>query len=211
MSHSCNNTCSTLPRANPNTAPVFGASPMAEAGKLIFVIAGPPTAKATIAPYLKNVMGRSVIDMGIDVSKSSLLKIAGNICVVSFMEVISEAHVFAEKTGLGSEILEQMLGDMFGPVVESYSKRLTSGNYAPSPGGKAGFDVALAIKDAKHALNCADAAGSRLEVSEIALAHMEKAQTLQPQRPLDSSAMYGTLRADAGLDFFTDLCKARDS
>lgn len=50
---------------------------MAEAGKLIFVTAGPESATAKIAPYLKDVMGRSVIPMGADVSKSSLLKIAG--------------------------------------------------------------------------------------------------------------------------------------
>lgn len=192
-------------------APVFGASPMAEAGKLIFVTAGPEAATTKIAPYLKGVMGRSVIPMGTEVSKSSLLKIAGNICVVSFMEVISEAHVFAEKTGLGSAILETMIGDMFGPVLESYSKRLTTGAYAPEANGKAGFDVSLAIKDARHALKCAETAGARLQVSEVALENMTTATTLQKGRPLDSSSMYGTIRHDAGLDFFTDLCKERDS
>lgn len=194
-------------------APVFGAAPMAAAGKLIFVVAGPSAATKKISPYIKDVMGRSIIDMGEDVSKSALLKIAGNICVVSFMEVLSEAHVFAEKTGLGCEILETMVGDMFGPVLESYSKRLTTGNYAPAPGGKAGFDVALAMKDARHALNCAKAAGTRLEVSEVALKHMEEARAFVPEseRPLDSSAMYGTIRRDAGLDFLTDLCKKRDA
>jgi 3-hydroxyisobutyrate dehydrogenase-like beta-hydroxyacid dehydrogenase len=181
---------------------------VAEAGKLIFVIAGPASAREAIAPYLKGVMGRSVIDMGENVSKSSLLKIAGNICVVSFMEVIAEAHVFAEKTGLGSAVLEQMLGDNFGPVIESYSKRLTTGAYAPS--GRAGFDVALAIKDARHALNCASEVGTRLEVSEVALRNMETAQKLQAGKPLDSSSMYGTIRVDAGLDFYTELCKKRD-
>ncbi|KAI1370857.1 6-phosphogluconate dehydrogenase [Hypoxylon crocopeplum] len=191
-------------------APVFGASPMAEAGKLIFVTAGPSSATKRIAPYLDNVMGRSVIDMGEEVTKSSLLKIAGNICVISFMEVISEAHIFAEKTGLGSPILEQMLGDMFGPVIESYSKRITTGRYAPAPDEKAGFDVSLAIKDARHALNCAKSAGTRLEVSEVALRHMETSQKLHGDRPLDSSSMYGAIRTEAGLDFFTDLCKKRD-
>ncbi|KAH9219501.1 6-phosphogluconate dehydrogenase [Leptodontidium sp. 2 PMI_412] len=194
--------------------PVFGASPMAEAGKLIFVVAGPETATTRVAPYLKDVMGRSVISMGTVVSQSSLLKIAGNICVVSFMEVISEAHVFAEKTGLGSTVLETMIGDMFGPVLESYSKRLTTGAYAPEPNGKAGFDVALAMKDARHALNCAKTAGTRLEVSEIALKNMEAASKYGEEiggRPLDSSSMYGTIRRGAGLDFYTDLCKERDA
>lgn len=190
---------------------------MAEAGKLIFVTAGPETATQRIAPYLLDVMGRSVIPMGTDVSKSSLLKIAGNICVVSFMEVLSEAHVFAEKTGLGSSVLESMVGDMFGPVLLSYSKRLTTGNYAPEPNGKAGFDVELAMKDARHAKNCAAAAGARLQVSEVALDNMEKAYNSVGRgpggqgRPLDSSSMYGTIRAEAGLDFLTDLCKERDS
>lgn len=187
---------------------------MAEAGKLIFVVAGPSSATSKIAPYLKDVMGRSVISMGEVVSQSSLLKIAGNICVVSFMEVLSEAHVFAEKTGLGSTILETMIGDMFGPVLESYSKRLTTGAYAPEPNGKAGFDVSLAMKDARHALNCAKSAGTRLEVSEVALNHMEEAEKYAESiggRALDSSSMYGTIRRDAGLDFYTDLCKERDA
>lgn len=187
---------------------------MAEAGKLIFVTAGPTPAQEKLAPYLKDVMGRSVIAMGTEVSKASLLKIAGNICVVSFMEVISEAHVFAEKTGLGPEIMETMIGDMFGPVLESYSKRLTTGGYAPAPDGKAGFGVELAMKDARHALNCAKAAGTRLQVSEVALANLEKATQFGEKeggRPLDSSSMYGTIRQEAGLDFFTDLCKERDS
>lgn len=183
---------------------------MAEAGKLIFVTAGPLTATSRIAPYLDGVMGRSVIDMGTEVSKSSLLKIAGNICIVSFMEVICEAHVFAEKTGLGSAVLEKMLADMFGPVMESYSKRVTTGAYAPPLGGKAGFDVQLAIKDGKHALNCAEAAGTRLEVSEVALRHLEKARDLVNDRPLDSSAIYGAIRTEAGLHFFSELCKKRD-
>lgn len=183
---------------------------MAEAGKLIFVTAGPSSATKRIAPYLTGVMGRSVIEMGEDVTKSSLLKIAGNICVISFVEVIAEAHVFAEKTGLGSPILEQMLGDMFGSVIESYSKRITTGAYAPALDGKAGFDIALAIKDAKHALNCARSAGTSLEVSEVALRHLETAKQLQGSRPLDSTSMYGAIRTEAGLDFFTDVCKERD-
>ncbi|TQN68113.1 hypothetical protein CSHISOI_07378, partial [Colletotrichum shisoi] len=123
------------------------------AGKPIFVTAGPESATSAISLYLTGVMGRTVIPMGTDVTKSSLLKIAGNIVVVvSFMEVLSEAHVFAEKAGLGSPVLENMVLDMFGSVLESYSKRVTCGLYAPPPQDKAGFDVALAMKDLRHAL-----------------------------------------------------------
>ncbi|KZL78354.1 6-phosphogluconate dehydrogenase family protein [Colletotrichum incanum] len=192
-------------------APVFGAAPMAAAGKLIFVTAGPESATSAISLYLNGVMGRSVIPMGTNVTKSSLLKIAGNIVVVSFMEVLSEAHVFAEKTGLGSPVLENMISDMFGPVLESYSKRITSGSYAPPPDGKAGFDVALAMKDLRHALTCAKDAGTRLETCEAALRHMEKAREFEIERPLDSSSMYGAVRLEAGLDFYSAACKKRDA
>ena len=58
-------------------SPVFGASAMAAAGKLIFAMAGPTAALATIKPFVLNVMGRSIIDLGEDVRKSSMLKIAG--------------------------------------------------------------------------------------------------------------------------------------
>jgi 3-hydroxyisobutyrate dehydrogenase-like beta-hydroxyacid dehydrogenase len=58
-------------------APVFGASPVAAAGKLIFAVAGPEKAVKKISPLVLNVMGRNIIDMGQDVRKSSLLKISG--------------------------------------------------------------------------------------------------------------------------------------
>lgn len=58
-------------------SPVFGASPVAAAGKLIFSMAGAEEAIERLRPYILEVMGRSIINMGTDVSKSSLLKITG--------------------------------------------------------------------------------------------------------------------------------------
>lgn len=61
------------------SSPVFGASPMAAAGKLIFAMAGPAAAVEKLRPYIIDVMGKSIIDMGEDVRKSSLLKISGSV------------------------------------------------------------------------------------------------------------------------------------
>ncbi len=58
-------------------SPVFGASAMAAAGKLIFAVAGPKASTELVKPLILDVMGRSIIDLGKEVSKSSLLKIAG--------------------------------------------------------------------------------------------------------------------------------------
>ncbi|KAK9847657.1 hypothetical protein MYU51_018399 [Penicillium brevicompactum] len=158
------------------SAPVFGASAVAAAGKLIFAVSGPTKAVQTIKPLIIDVMGRSIIDMGEDVRKSSLLKISGNILVISFMEVIAEAQVFAEVTGIGNQQLEEFIGNMFGPVLESYSKRITTGTYAPSLDTSPGFAAALASKDMKHALSIAAGHGTRLPTLEVASSRLTAAR-----------------------------------
>lgn len=58
-------------------APVFGASPVAAEGGLLFVLAGPQDAIQVISPFLVGVMGRGAIRLGEDVKEASLLKTAG--------------------------------------------------------------------------------------------------------------------------------------
>jgi 3-hydroxyisobutyrate dehydrogenase-like beta-hydroxyacid dehydrogenase len=104
-------------------APVFGGNPIAVDGKLVFAIGGPRRATEVVKPLIQDVMGRRVIDCGEDATKSSLLKIAGNIVTVNMMEAVGEAQVFAEKTGLGTGPMEELIGEAFGPVAGGYSKR----------------------------------------------------------------------------------------
>lgn len=104
-------------------APVFGGNPIAVDGKLVFAIGGPKSATDATKPLIQDVMGRRVIDCGEDATKSSLLKIAGNIVTVNMMEAVGEAQVFAEKTGLGTGPMEELIGEAFGPVAGGYSKR----------------------------------------------------------------------------------------
>lgn len=189
-------------------------------------------------------MGRGVIELGEDVSKSSLLKTSGyvsgacglylltcdsNFITAAMMEIISEVHVFAEKTGLGSEIMEALIQENYGPLAHTMSKRLTTGAYEP-PRGKFPFLISgtgltssdekplsnlnLAIKDVGHGIACAEQAGAKLKVAEVALDHLKRAKKHADEdggRPLDSSSMYGIIRQDAGLDFETDLVKKRDA
>jgi 3-hydroxyisobutyrate dehydrogenase-like beta-hydroxyacid dehydrogenase len=53
------------------------------------------------------------------------------------MEIIAEAHVFAEKTGLGNEALESLIEQQYGSLAHTMSKRLTGGAYAPVEGNPA--------------------------------------------------------------------------
>lgn len=58
-------------------APVFGASPVARKGQLLFVIAGAEEAVQAIQPFLVGVIARGILRLGEDVTQASLLKTAG--------------------------------------------------------------------------------------------------------------------------------------
>ncbi|KAL4977360.1 NAD binding domain of 6-phosphogluconate dehydrogenase-domain-containing protein [Aspergillus desertorum] len=182
-------------------APVFGGNLIAVDGKLVFAIAGPKRASDVVKPLIQDVMGRKVIDCGEDATKSSMLKIAGNIITVSLMEAVSEAQVFAERTGLGTGVMEELIGEAFGPVAGGYSKRLTTGAYAPPLDSRPGFGVSLAIKDAKHAFDIAKENSVELPGLEVATENMVSAREYAGEC-LDSSSMYGVLRQKAGMEFW---------
>ncbi|KAH7065047.1 NAD binding domain of 6-phosphogluconate dehydrogenase-domain-containing protein [Macrophomina phaseolina] len=193
-------------------APVFGASPVAAKGQLLFILAGPKDAVEAIGPFIVGVMGRGVIRLGEDVEKSSLLKTAGNFITAGMMELVAESHVFAEKTGLCSQAMEALIEQQYGPLALSMSRRLTTGAYMPAADERPWSDLKLALKDVGHGISCAEEAGSKLEVAEVALKHLQEAKRFSDarERPLDSSSMYGVLREQAGLAFETDLVKQRD-
>lgn len=193
-------------------SPVFGASPVAAQGQLLWIVAGPNDAVERISPFLVGVMGRGVIRVGEDVRQSSMMKTAGNFITAGMMELVAEAHVLAEKTGLGSGNLEALIEQQYGPLALSMSKRLTTGAYMPPRGERPWSDLNLALKDVGHGITCADQAGAKLEVAEVALKHLKEASEFSKDqgRPLDSSSMYGVLRRQAGLSFETDHVKERD-
>lgn len=126
-----------------------------------------------------------------------------NVLVISFMEAIAEAQVFAEVTGIGNQQLEEFIGNMFGPVLESYSKRITTGAYAPPLDTSPGFAAALASKDMKHALSIAASHGIRLPTLEVASSRLASAREYAGEC-LDSSAIYGAGRMEAGLSFWSE-------
>jgi 3-hydroxyisobutyrate dehydrogenase-like beta-hydroxyacid dehydrogenase len=128
------------------------------------------------------------------------------------MEIIAEAHVLAEKSGLGSKNLEALIEQQYGPLPFSMSQRLTTGAYMPARGDRPWSDLNLAIKDVGHGIALAEQSGTKLEVAEVAIKHLTDAKKFSDskQRPLDSSSMYGILRKEAGLAFETELVKERD-
>jgi len=73
-----------------------------------------------------------VVDLsGEEPAKSSLLKCIGNVLIMTTIEQIAEAHVFAEKSGLGTKHMASLIETMFPrPPHTVYSSKMVSGDYA---------------------------------------------------------------------------------
>ncbi|KAL3465964.1 3-hydroxyisobutyrate dehydrogenase [Aspergillus heterothallicus] len=193
-------------------APVFGASPVALEGRLLFVVAGSDQPIRAIEPFLVGVIARKVLRVGEDASKATLLKTAGNFLTAGFMELVAESLVFAEKTGIGNEPLQALIEEQYGALPFAMSKRMTEGHYLPKRGDRPWSDLQLALKDVGLGVNCAEKAGASLPVAELVLKNLGEARKYgeDNERALDSSSMFGVLRENAGLDFETDVVRERD-
>lgn len=163
-------------------------------------------------PYTKGVIAKATIQLGADISKANLLKITGNAMVLGMVEIVAEALVVAEKSGLGTENLDNFIQLMFpNSPFAGYSKRMISGEYAPIPPNRPGFQVDIARKDCKHAMDIAEKCGARLEVVEIMDRHLKIAKDVGGSNmdirystvynALMISTTYGALRKEAGLKF----------
>jgi len=183
-------------------APVFGAPEAAEAGQLIAVLAGPRASVDRARPWFKGVMAGVEIDLsGEPYSKATTLKVLGNTFVFNMIEQLAEVHVVAEKSGLGTRPVHQLVDAIFGGVYTALSTRMLTGDYYRRQ--QPLFAVDLARKDVRHARAIAAAAGAELKTLEVADAHFAKVKE-QSGETGDMAGIYGAARQDAGLAFEND-------
>jgi 3-hydroxyisobutyrate dehydrogenase-like beta-hydroxyacid dehydrogenase len=179
--------------------PVFGAPAMADAGQLVCVLAGSKSSVQKALPYCKGVMGRANIDFSDQpVSKALQLKIIGNTFIIQMIEALSEGHVLAEKSGLGTENLHTFIETMFPGPYTAYSQRMMSGDYWRRE--EPLFAVDLARKDAGHALDLAKSNGTMMKAVEVGDEHLKAVKEYKGENG-DIAAIYGAVRREAGLEF----------
>jgi 3-hydroxyisobutyrate dehydrogenase-like beta-hydroxyacid dehydrogenase len=126
------------------------------------------------------------------------LKVIGNTFVLNMVETLSEGHVLAEKSGLGTDNLHHFIETMFPGPYAAYSARMLSGDYHRRE--EPLFAVDLARKDARHAMALAKAAGTRLKDVEVGEAHLEMVKKHKGEAG-DIAGIYGAVRQEAGLKF----------
>ncbi|KAL4885632.1 NAD binding domain of 6-phosphogluconate dehydrogenase-domain-containing protein [Aspergillus karnatakaensis] len=194
-------------------APVFGASPVAREGRLLVILAGLEEAVKIVEPFLVGVIARKVLRVGTEAGKASLVKTAGNFLTAGIMELIAESLVFAEKTAIPTSVMQELLGEQYGALPLTMSKRMLEGHYLPARGERPWSDLRLAVKDVGLGVDCAERVGASLPVAEVVLGNYKEAREFGEAegRELDSSAMYGVLRRRAGLGFESEVVRERDA
>ena len=116
----------------------------------------------------------------------------------SMVEVLSEGHTLAEKSGLGNDRLHQFIETMFPGPYTAYSNRLRQGDYYKRE--EPLFAVDLARKDAGHALALAKTHGVKMRDVEVADAHLADVQKHMGSKG-DIAGIFGAVRQESGLKF----------
>ncbi|KAL6712851.1 hypothetical protein ACLMJK_009563 [Lecanora helva] len=205
--------CSTIPpdatsqlaqhiqdkRASFVAMPVFGEPGMAREGNLICVPAGSESCIKRIQPYLDGVICRAVIDLsGENPAKATLLKNIGNVLIMTTIEQIAEALVFAEKSGLGTRHMKSLISTMFPrPPHTVYSSKMVNGDYAK---GESIVGVGKAKTLASRIQDLALASKTSLKSYKVAVDHLTVAEAEAGPR-CDIMGIYGAVRVESGLPF----------
>lgn len=176
-------------------APVFGRPTVAEAGKLLIVVAGPSAAVERCRPVLE-AMGDRIVVLGERAALAHVAKLAGNFLILSALEALSEVAVMVHKHGLPPrQFLEIMTSSYFdSPAYRTYSDLICKGAFEPP-----GFRLALALKDAGLVLAAAEGARAPMPLASLVRDHLLSAMA-RGYGELDMTALSLVIAQEGGLE-----------
>ncbi|KAI0132369.1 6-phosphogluconate dehydrogenase 2 [Xylariales sp. AK1849] len=184
-------------------SPVFGAPPAADAGQLIFVLAGPKKSIDKLRPYTTGVMGKGEIPLDDKpYGTASKLKLIGNTFVLNMVSQLAEGFTLAEKLEVGTAPLKQFIDGLFGGVYSAYGDRMLKGTYHKME--EPLFSADNAIKDAGHAEDLAKAAGMEVRHAGVAKGYLQDVASHVGGSKGDIAGIYGAARMRAGLKYEND-------
>ncbi|MET0285923.1 MAG: NAD(P)-dependent oxidoreductase [Polyangiales bacterium] len=151
--------------------PVFGRPEAAAAGELALVLAGPPSAIASVRPVLSAISKTQRV-LGERAEHANLFKIAGNFMIASTIETIGEAYSLLRKGGVDpAQFYELLASTIFAsPVFKNYGKLILDGKFEP-----AGFKLPLGLKDVNLAREAATQLAGALPIAELLEARFAQA------------------------------------
>ena len=143
-------------------APVFGNPDAATARQLFIVVAGVPADVERCRPLFGN-LGQQIFIVGADPAQANLVKLLGNMMMVTTLEMLGETVALLRKRGLDPKLFVDLLTNtMFGGRAHRiYGNRIVAQSYAP------GFALPLALKDVRLAL--AEAEHARAPMPSVSI------------------------------------------
>lgn len=140
-------------------APVSGNPGVVRAGNLAFIVSGPPGAVDRAEPILRAV-GRTIHVVG-DTEQARVVKLAINLIIAGLAQLMSEALVLGEASGVSRAALLETMGDsaVGAPFVKYKTEPLLQDDYSAT------FTTNLMEKDIDLVLEAAEDAGVRLPLA----------------------------------------------
>jgi 3-hydroxyisobutyrate dehydrogenase-like beta-hydroxyacid dehydrogenase len=140
-------------------APVSGNPGVVRAGNLAFIVSGPRTAFERAEPVLLAI-GPSIHVVG-DAEQARVVKLAINLVIAGLAQLMSEALVLGEASGVSRAALLETMGDSAAgaPFVKYKTEPLLHDDYSAT------FTTNLMEKDIDLVLEAAEAAGVRLPLA----------------------------------------------
>jgi len=141
-------------------APVSGNPSVVRAGNLSFIVSGPREALERAKPVLRAI-GPTIHDVG-DGEQARVVKLAINLVIAGLAQLMAEALVLAEASGVSREALLRTMGDSAAgaPFVKYKTEPLLRDDYSAT------FTTRLMEKDVDLVLEAAETAGVRLPLTE---------------------------------------------
>ncbi|ORY29426.1 6-phosphogluconate dehydrogenase C-terminal domain-like protein [Rhizoclosmatium globosum] len=174
------------------SAPVFGRPDAAAAKMLVAVLAGgSETEKNHVAKYLEYTT-RKITRLGGPAHTANVLKLTGNFCILSVIEMLAQAQTLAEKNGVPREAVVDVVSALMpGPIVTGYSERIARDEF------DVGFTVDGGLKDVGLMRDLASSSSVSLPFADIAHGHLERQKA--ENKDLDWASLAKIVRKDSHL------------
>ena len=140
-------------------APVSGNPAVVRAGNLRFIVSGPSAALERAEPVLLAI-GPTIHEVG-DAEQARIVKLAINLVIGGLAQLMAEALVLGEASGVSRAALLETMGDSAAgaPFVKYKTEPLLRDDYSAT------FTTRLMEKDVDLVLEAAEAAGVRLPLA----------------------------------------------
>lgn len=175
------------------SATVLGVPKVADNGQLTTYCAGNEAEIQTVTPVLKAFSGQ-ILPLGMDIKAPNVMKICMNYSLITTLELISELYVFAEKSGLDTNIVKASLHQIYGhPSFKLYVDKIHDRDF-----DHVNFNMIGGNKDVTIFQEAFSKVGVAPEIANIVKSRFTSALALG-MKDKDWSSMYEIVRAQAGL------------